>query len=175
MHVLLVGGGGREHALAWKLCQSPLLERLLISPGNAGTARLGQNIPLAVDAVPDLVGLARQEQIDLVVIGPEAPLAAGLADACRAAGIAVFGPSAAAARIESSKAFTKQLLHEAGVPTAAAHVFDHADQAVAFVQRSQQAWVVKADGLASGKGVIVSDDVGQTISAIRQLCQTAAG
>jgi phosphoribosylamine--glycine ligase len=161
--------------LAWKIAQSPLLEALFIAPGNPGTAMLGHNVPVGVDAIMLLVDVARRERIDLVVVGPEAPLAAGLADVCHAAGIRVFGPTAAAARIESSKAFAKQMMQQVGVPTAAAHTFDTADTAIAFARSSNCPWVVKADGLASGKGVIVADAVDATIAAIRQLTQSAAG
>lgn len=173
MKVLLVGSGGREHALAWKLAQSPRLDRLLIAPGNAGMGRLGSVI--GVNRTELLVDLARREQVGLVVIGPEAYLEEGLADQCIAAGIPVFGPTRAAAQIESSKAFAKQLMQEAGVPTAAAHVFDHADAAAQFVRRDGRAWVVKADGLAAGKGVVVAETVDETLEAVQQIGATSAG
>ena len=175
MRVLLVGSGGREHALAWKLAQSPLLTRLLLAPGNPGAAAHGQTVPFSVDNISILVEIARREQVDLVVVGPEAPLALGLADACRDAGVAVFGPTQAAAQIESSKAFAKELMLEAGVPTAQAHIFDDPAAARAFAQASGAAWVVKADGLASGKGVIVADTLEETLAAIDQLAQGGAG
>ncbi len=175
MKVLLVGSGGREHALAWKLAQSPLLTQLLIAPGNPGTALLGRNIPVDSSATALLVDVARRERVDLVVVGPEAPLAAGLADACLAAGIPVFGPTAAAARIESSKAFAKELMQRAGVPTAAAQVFDDPAAAAAFVRASGRPWVVKADGLAAGKGVVVAESVDETLAAIAALGHTVAG
>jgi phosphoribosylamine---glycine ligase len=175
MKVLLVGGGGREHALAWKLRQSPLLDELLIAPGNPGTAHLGRNIPVEGVAIERLAGIAQRERVGLVVIGPEAPLAAGLADACRAAGVPVFGPTAAAARIESSKAFAKRVMAEAGVPTAASHTFEGAEQALAFAREQRRPWVVKADGLAAGKGVVVAEDLEATLAAIRQLAGTDAG
>src|SRR5512145_32288 len=123
MNVLLVGSGGREHALAWKLAQSPLLERLLIAPGNPGMAQIGQIVPVSSSAIPLLVDVALRERVGLVVVGPEAPLADGLADACIAAGIPVFGPCAAAARIESSKIFAKQIMERAGVPSAESYTF----------------------------------------------------
>jgi phosphoribosylamine--glycine ligase len=175
MNILLVGSGGREHALAWKLAQSPRLTRLFIAPGNPGTALHGRNIPINADSVSMLVNVARRERIDLVVVGPEAPLAAGLADACIAAGIKVFGPTAAAARIESSKAFAKQLMIDIGVPTPGSHVFDDPAAASEFVQISNRPWVVKADGLAAGKGVIVNDTVATTVAAIEQIGRTGAG
>lgn len=175
MKVLVVGSGGREHALAWKIAQSPLLDSLLIAPGNPGTAQIGTNVPVPAESVPLVVDIARREKVDLVVVGPEAPLAAGLADECAKHGIAVFGPSAAAARIESSKAFAKTIMQQAGVPTAEGHVFGSADEAIAFVRGQDRPWVVKADGLAGGKGVLVPSDIDSTIAAIGRLAGTAAG
>ncbi|HWQ15349.1 MAG TPA: phosphoribosylamine--glycine ligase [Roseiflexaceae bacterium] len=175
MNVLLVGGGGREHALAWRLRQSPLLDDLFVAPGNPGTAQLGHNVPVEAGATELLVDIARRERVGLVVVGPEAPLAAGLADACAAAGVPVFGPTAAAARVESSKAFAKRLMQEAGVPTAAAHIFEDAAEAAGFARASRRPWVVKADGLAAGKGVVVPEDVDGTLEAIGELARTAAG
>jgi phosphoribosylamine--glycine ligase len=175
INVLLVGGGGREHALAWKLRQSPLLGDLLIAPGNPGTARLGRNVLVGVEQAEQLVEIARHTGVGLVVVGPEAPLVAGLADACAAAGLPVFGPTAAAAQIEGSKAFAKRLMHEVGVPTAAAHLFDDPVEAAAFARADGRAWVVKADGLAAGKGVVVAESVAETVAAIEQLGRTVAG
>ncbi len=175
MNVLLIGSGGREHALAWKLKQSRLLDRLLIVTGNPGTAQHGQNVPFPLHDFDALVDLARRESVGLVVIGPENPLAAGLVDHCEAAGIPAFGPIAAAARIESSKAFAKEIMAEAGVPTAAAHVFTSAATAAAFARQSGKPWVVKADGLALGKGVVVADDLAGTLEAIEQLAAIPAG
>jgi phosphoribosylamine--glycine ligase len=173
--VLIVGSGGREHALAWKIAQSPQLSELFIAPGNPGTAQIGRNIPVDPMSPGLVVDVAWRERIDLVVIGPEAPLAAGLTDACLAAGLRVFGPTAAAARIESSKSFAKRLMLDAGVPTAHAHTFSSAADAANFVRQSKQAWVVKADGLAAGKGVIVPDDIAATLAAIEQVGASAAG
>ena len=175
MNVLLVGSGGREHALAWKLAQSPLLHKLLIAPGNPGTAQLGQNVPVGADAADLLIHVAGQEHVDLVVIGPEAPLAAGLADRFAAIGIPVFGPSAAAARIESSKIFAKQIMDQAGIPCAMAHSFGDVGAAVRFARASGRPWVVKADGLAAGKGVVVAGSVEETVAAIEKLMATSAG
>lgn len=175
MKVLLVGSGGREHALAWKLAQSPHLTQLLIAPGNPGTAQLGRNIAVDTKDIAALVETAQREAVDLVVVGPEDPLAAGLADACTELSIPVFGPSAAAAQIESSKAFAKQIMQQANVPTAQAHVFHSAQDAIDFVRHDGRPWVVKADGLASGKGVIVAEDVSTTITAIEQIAQSSAG
>jgi phosphoribosylamine--glycine ligase len=175
MNVLLIGSGGREHALAWKLAQSPLLDTLFIAPGNPGTAQIGRNVPVDALNIPMVIEVAQRERIGLVVVGPEAPLAAGLADACLRAGIPVFGPTAAAARIESSKAFAKRLMIDARIPTAEARIFDDPDAAVEFVRSSGRVWVVKADGLAAGKGVIVPETVSETVDAIRLLGATRAG
>ncbi len=175
MRVLLIGSGGREHALAWALSRSPRLDQLLIAPGNPGTARYGRNVDLSVQDFAGVINLARREAVDLVVVGPEDPLARGLVDQCHAAGLAAFGPTAAAARLEGSKAFAKTLMHEAGVPTAAAHSFSSAETASAFVRASGQPWVVKADGLAQGKGVVVADDLETTLAAIDRLSKTPAG
>jgi phosphoribosylamine--glycine ligase len=175
MKVLIVGSGGREHALAWKLAQSPLLSQVLIAPGNPGTALLGRNVPIDAGALDLLVDVARREQVGLVVVGPEAPLAAGLADRLAAAGIPVFGPSAAAARVEGSKIFAKQLMDAAGVPCAISHFFDDPAEATQFARASGRPWVVKADGLAAGKGVVVAEDVAATVAAIEQIMATPAG
>ncbi len=175
MNVLIIGSGGREHALAWRLAQSPLLTQLFIAPGNPGTARLGQNVPVAVDDFDGLVDLARRIQAELVVVGPEDPLVRGLVDRLLAAGIPAFGPTATAARLEGSKAFAKALLRAAGVPTAVASTFASAEAAAAFVRTSGQPWVVKADGLAQGKGVVVAEDVEETLAAITRLSATPSG
>jgi phosphoribosylamine--glycine ligase len=175
MNVLLVGSGGREHALAWKLAQSPLLDRLLIAPGSPGTTEIGHNVPVSADSHALLLDIAKHERVGLVVIGPEAPLAAGLADVLTDAGFLVFGPSASAAQIESSKIFAKQIMEQAGIPCAQSHAFDDRAEAVRFARASNRPWVVKADGLAAGKGVIVAESVEQTIAAIEQLMATSAG
>jgi phosphoribosylamine--glycine ligase len=164
--VLLLGSGAREHALAWKLAQSPLLTRLLIGPGNPGTARVGTNVPLQADAPEAVVALARQEAVDLVVVGPEAPLVAGVADALAAVGIPCFGPVAEAARLEGSKAFAKEIMAEAGVPTAGFRVFTDLAEAEAYAAECGRI-VVKADGLAAGKGVIVATDAEAAREAVR--------
>jgi phosphoribosylamine---glycine ligase len=175
MNVLLIGSGGREHALAWKIAQSPRFRRMLCVPGNTGTGSFGQNVPFPLSDPEALVDLAQREGIDLVVIGPDNPLADGIVDHFVAAGIPTFGPTAAAARIESSKAFAKEVMAAAGVPTAVTHVFDHADAAMAFARASGKPWVVKADGLALGKGVVVADDLSATLAAIESLAATPAG
>ena len=166
MKVLLLGSGGREHALAWKLSQSPRLTRLLCGPGNPGTARLATNVPVRPDVPEEVVTLAKREAVDLVVVGPEAPLVAGVADALAAASIPCFGPVAGAALIEGSKAFAKEIMAEAGVPTAAFRTFTDVAEAEAYAV-SQGRIVVKADGLAAGKGVIVAHDVEAARAAVR--------
>ena len=166
MRVLLLGAGGREHALAWKLSRSPMLSALLCGPGNPGTARLGTNVPVKADSPAEVAALARREKVDLVVVGPEAPLVAGVADALAAEGIACFGPVAAAARLEGSKAFAKEVMAEAGVPTADFRVFTDVAAAEAYAV-AQGRIVVKADGLAAGKGVIVAPDAQAARAAVR--------
>jgi phosphoribosylamine---glycine ligase len=175
MRVMLIGSGGREHALAWKLAQSPQLTALFCVPGNPGTARHGTNLAADITDHAALLEIAQREQIDLVVVGPDGPLADGVVDVFSAAGIACFGPTAAAARLEGSKAFAKSLMYDAGVPTAASYVFDDANAAAAFVHADRRPWVVKADGLALGKGVVVAEDVAETLAAIEQLSQLPGG
>ena len=166
MNILLVGSGGREHALAWKIAQSPLLSRLVIAPGNPGMAAQGELRPVKATDVPALVALAQEIAADLVVIGPESAVEAGLADALAAPGIPCFGPSAAAGRLETSKAFAKDFATRHGIPTAAYGVFDGAASAKAFLDRFQPPYVIKADGLASGKGVAVAETRAEAEAAI---------
>ena len=156
MNILLVGSGGREHALAWKIVQSPLLARLVCAPGNPGMAGLSEVRAVAATDVAGQVALAREIAADLVVIGPESAVGAGLADALAQAGIVCFGPVAAAGQLETSKAFTKAFCDRHGLPTAAYGVFDEAAPAKAFLDRFNAPYVIKADGLASGKGVVVA-------------------
>jgi phosphoribosylamine--glycine ligase len=168
MRIAVVGGGGREHALLMTLAQSPDVERLYAVPGNAGTAKLAANV--AGVGPTDAAGLAafvEREGVDLTVIGPEQPLVAGVADEFLDRGLAVFGPTAAAARIEGSKAFAKEIMAAAGVPTARAEAFTDAAEAVAALDRFGPPWVVKADGLAAGKGVTVTDDPAAAAAAIQ--------
>ena len=169
MRVLLVGGGGREHALAWKLAQSPRLGRLVAAPGNPGIARHAECAAVRDDKIDDLVALARRESADLVVVGPELPLSLGLADRVREAGLAVFGPSQAAARLESSKAFSKDLMERYGIPTARFKIFQEAAAARRFCRELGAPLVVKADGLAAGKGAIVCRTLEEADVALR-LC-----
>ena len=176
--ILLVGGGGREHALAWKLLESPLTERLVVAPGNPGiedlAARAGGGgraavAPVSTEDTPALLELAIRERIDLVVCGPEAPLAAGLGDAFASRGMSFFGPSQAAAEIESSKAYAKQLMRSAGIPTAAHASFDDVAAAESYIATQTGNVVVKADGLCAGKGVVVASSPAEARAAVREI------
>ncbi len=172
--VLVVGHGAREHALAWKLAQSPGVGEVLVGPGNAGTSSCARNVPVAADDVADVVRVAREAEVDLVVVGPEAPLVAGLVDALATEGIAAFGPSAAAARLEGSKVFAKELMARHGIPTAEFRVFDDADEAETYVRAAKRPLVVKADGLAAGKGVVVADDADEAAGAVDRMMRRGA-
>ena len=174
MRVLLVGGGGREHALARRIAESPLLETLWCAPGNPGIAEVAECVPIAVEDIPGLVTFARERAIDLVVVGPEAPLTLGLADACAVVGIRCFGPSAAAARLEGSKSFTKEVCDEAGVPTAAWARFTDSIAARAHLRRVGAPVVVKADGLAAGKGVVVAGTLVEAEAAVADMMEERA-
>lgn len=166
MNVLLIGGGGREHALAWKLKQSPLLGRLYCAPGNAGIAEVAECLSLDVSDHAAVARFCKEKQIGLVIIGPEAPLVAGLADDLEAQGIKVFGPSKEAAQLEGSKGFTKDLCARAGIPTAAYARFSDAPAAKAYVATQKLPIVIKADGLAAGKGVTIAETKGDADAAI---------
>jgi phosphoribosylamine--glycine ligase len=166
LNVLVVGAGGREHALAWKLAQSPRVARVFVAPGNAGTALESGLTNVAVTAIPELIALARSEAIGLTIVGPEAPLAAGIVDAFRAAGLRIFGPTRAAAQLESSKDFAKAFMTRHRIPTAAYRSFTEPEEAHAYVEERGAPIVVKADGLAAGKGVIVAADVDTAHAAI---------
>ncbi len=169
MRVLVVGSGAREHALIWKLAQSPQVDALFAAPGNAGTAEIATNLPVAVSHIAGLIDAAREHRIDLTVVGPEDPLAEGLADAFTGAGLAVFGPSAAAARIESSKAWAKEVMQAACVPTANSRRFSDLERALDAVADAALPIVVKADGLAAGKGVIVAETRTDAEDAVRSM------
>ena len=170
MKVLVVGQGGREHALVWKLKQSPSVETVYCAPGNAGTGLDAINVDIADSDINGLVDFATKEKIDLVVVGPEAPLVAGLTDRMINAGLRVFGPSKAAAALEGSKVFSKRLMKSANVPTADFSVFDHVELAKQWVdQVDDRGWVVKANGLAAGKGVIVCKNRQETHDAIDRI------
>jgi len=169
MRILVIGSGGREHALAWKLAQSPPVSQMFIAPGNGGTAAVGQNVSIAVTDISGLVSFARQEQIDLTLVGPEIPLVAGVVDAFNAAGLRAFGPTQAAARLEGSKAFAKQFMVEEGIPTAPATIFRDYAAAQAYLRQIVPPVVVKASGLAAGKGVIICPTMQEAEAALRQV------
>jgi phosphoribosylamine--glycine ligase len=164
--ILVVGSGGREHAIAWKLKQSARADRVFCAPGNAGTAEVGENVAIPVNDLPALVRFAKENQIGLTVIGPDDPLAAGIVDLFEAEGLRVFGPSKSAARLESSKIFAKELMRKSKIPTARAAAFFKREAAFAFVEESRFPIVIKADGLALGKGVIIAQDAAEAQAAI---------
>ncbi len=176
MNVLVIGGGGREHALVWKISQSPLVEQIFCAPGNAGIAELAQCVDFKVDDIDGLLTFAQQQQIGLTVVGPELPLTLGLVDRFRQAGLTVFGADKKAAQIEGSKSFSKDLMAKYGVPTAAYGTFTDAEQAKDFIRQQGAPIVVKADGLAAGKGVIVAQTMAEAIAAVEDiLCDGAFG
>ena len=167
MNVLVLGSGGREHALAWAIAKSPRLDSLFVAPGNGGTATIAKNVPLDMNDADAVIGFARSENIDLVVVGPEAPLVAGVADAIRAAGTAVFGPGAQGARLEGSKSFSKEFMLAHGLPTARYKKCTSQDEAMDYLHEVGAPIVVKADGLAAGKGVVVAEDMEEAEEAVR--------
>jgi phosphoribosylamine--glycine ligase len=169
MKLLVIGSGGREHALAWKLAQSPRVQKVLVAPGNGGTATENGLENVAITGIPELVAFAKKEKIQLTVVGPEAPLAAGVVDAFRDAGLRIFGPTRAAAQLESSKDFAKSFMTRHGIPTALHRTFERAEDAKAFVTERGAPIVVKADGLAAGKGVVVAPSVAEAHAAIDQI------
>ena len=175
MNILILGSGGREHALAWAVRQNPKCDRLICVPGNAGMAQLAECMACDINDGDAVVALATSQAVDFVIIGPEAPLAAGVADACRAAGILCFGPSADAARLEASKAFTKEICAASGAPTAAYARFTDADSARAYVHQHGAPIVIKADGLAAGKGVIVAMELSEALDAIDDMFDGSFG
>ncbi|MCG6863444.1 MAG: phosphoribosylamine--glycine ligase [Chromatiaceae bacterium] len=174
MKVLIIGSGGREHALAWKAAQSPLVDKVLVAPGNGGTATEPgvENLDIGSDDIESLVAFARANTIELTIVGPEAPLVAGVVDSFQAAGLPCFGPSAGAAQLEGSKAFTKDFLARHGIPTAEYRVFAELEPALAYLREVGAPIVVKADGLAAGKGVILAQDAGTAEQAVRDMLST---
>ncbi len=166
MKVLVIGGGGREHAMAWRLAQSPRVSRVLVSPGNGGTAQAEGMVNLPGSTVEDWLRIARKEGVQLTVVGPEAPLAEGVVDAFRAAGLRIFGPTRAAAQLEGSKDFAKQFMLRHGIPTARSATFDQAGEAHAYLEREGAPIVIKADGLAAGKGVVVAMSLEEAHQAV---------
>ena len=175
MNVLIIGSGGREHALAWKLAQSVQVSQVIVAPGNPGTALTAKcsNVGIGAEDIPTLLAFAQQHQIELTVVGPEVPLAMGIVDAFQRAGLKIFGPTQAAAQLEYSKAFSKQMMRECGVPTADFAVFTELQSAIKFAHTlpfaTSPGCVVKADGLAAGKGVFVCDDLGQVDEALTRI------
>jgi phosphoribosylamine--glycine ligase len=174
MKCLIVGNGGREHAIGWSLSQDPRIKELHFAPGNAGTAELGHNLPIPAGEIPELLDWCRDAEPDLVVVGPEAPLCLGLVDALAGLGIPAFGPDRDCARLEGSKVFSKDLLNEAGIPTARSERFDDCDLALKAARNSPYPLVIKADGLAAGKGVIIAQNPEEAEQAIRTIMETKA-
>nr|WP_320048529.1 phosphoribosylamine--glycine ligase [uncultured Desulfuromonas sp.] len=166
MKILVVGGGGREHALVWKIAQSPLVEKVFCAPGNPGMKELAETVHLAVDNIDGLCDFAKKEQIDLTVVGPELPLTLGIVDLFKAEGLAIFGPSKAAAQIEGSKGFSKDLMAKYGIKTAAYETFTDREAAVAYIRQQGAPIVVKVDGLAAGKGVILAQNEEEAVAAV---------
>ncbi len=168
MNILIVGSGGREHALAWKLRQSAAIDRLYVAPGNAGTSELAENLPVGAEDSEGLLAAAGERAVDLTVVGPEAPLALGIVDRFAEAGRCIFGPSRAAAQLEANKVFAKDLMARYGIPTAAYHAFDRYGEALAYARSSAYPLVVKASGLAAGKGVTVCREPREAEEALRR-------
>jgi phosphoribosylamine--glycine ligase len=175
MNILLLGSGGREHALAWKIAASPLVTKLWCAPGNAGIAREAECVALDVADHAAVIEFCRRNAVDLVVVGPETPLAAGIVDDLAAVGIKAFGPSQQAAQLEGSKGFTKDLCSEFNIPTGAYRRFDNAKDAVAYVRAQGAPIVVKADGLAAGKGVVVAQTLHEAEAAVAMMFEGAFG
>ncbi|MBO0694570.1 MAG: phosphoribosylamine--glycine ligase, partial [Verrucomicrobia bacterium] len=169
MKILVIGSGGREHALAWKLRQSPGAERMFCAPGNAGTAEIAENVPISATDLSGLVRFARENRIDLTVVGPDDPLAAGIVDLFTAEKLRAFGPTKSAARIEASKIFAKELMRMQKIPTAEAATFSKRDDALRYCERLKFPVVIKADGLALGKGVIIAPDAATAKSTIDEM------
>ena len=169
MKILVVGGGGREHALVWKIAQSPLVRKIYSAPGNPGTALLAENLPIRGDEIDKLLEFALEERVDLTVVGPEQPLSLGIVDLFEKHGLKVFGPSQKAAFIEGSKAFSKDLMRKYNIPTAAYGVFSELEAAEAFIDQTGVPIVVKADGLAAGKGVIIAQTRQEAVETVKEM------
>jgi phosphoribosylamine--glycine ligase len=164
--ILVIGSGGREHALAWKLKQSPLVERVFCAPGNAGTARLGENVAIGASDLATLARFAKQNAIDLTIVGPDDPLALGVVDLFNGQGLRIFGPTKTASKLESSKIFAKDLMRRKGIPTAQAQTFTDSHEAMAYCDELEFPIVIKADGLALGKGVVIAPDMATAAATI---------
>lgn len=169
MKVLVVGGGGREHALVWKIAQSPKVKQIYCAPGNAGIAKLATCVDISAENIKELVDFAESNKIDLTVVGPEAPLVAGIVDEFEKRGMRIFGPNKLAAQIEGSKVFSKELMKKYDIPTAAYEVFDNSDDALNYIEKAKLPLVLKANGLAAGKGVIIAMNKEEAISGLNKL------
>lgn len=174
MKVLLIGSGGREHVLAWKISQSPLVKKLYAAPGNAGIAKVAECVNISSDDLDGLLEFAKKEKIDLTVVGPEAPLVAGIWDKFNEAGLKVFGPSKAAARLEGSKAFSKEMMHKYQVPTAHYEVFTNEKEAKHYAVEAEMPVVIKADGLAAGKGVVICESSQEAVDTLTNMMSNGA-
>ncbi|WP_375635779.1 MULTISPECIES: phosphoribosylamine--glycine ligase [unclassified Bartonella] len=175
MNILLIGSGGREHALAWKIAASPLLTKLYCAPGNPATTEFGENINLNIDDHPLVIDFCKKHSIDLVIVGPEAPLVAGITDSLNSANICVFGPTQKAAQLEGSKAFTKDLCRKNNIPTGSYQCFNDASKAKAYIHQQGVPIVIKADGLAAGKGVVVATTMEEAFNAVDACFKSAFG
>ncbi len=169
MTVLLVGSGGREHALAWKIAQSPMLEKLYTAPGNPGTAELGENVHIPATDIQELLAFAKEKSVDLVVVGPDDPLSLGIVDAFRAENIPIFGPTQAAAKLEWSKAYAKEFMFRHDIPTARYETFSDFEEAVAYADGESYPLVIKANGLAFGKGVVIAQNRHEALATLREM------
>ena len=173
MNVLVIGSGGREHALVWKLKQSPTIDRLFCAPGNAGTGSIADNVPISATSLPELRAFAKQNAVDLTVVGPDDPLAMGIVDLFASEGLRIFGPTKSAARLESSKIFAKELMRAQEVPTARAQTFSDSKAALAYCEELKFPVVIKADGLALGKGVIIAENLVAARSTVEMMMNEA--
>ena len=169
MKVLVIGGGGREHAIVWKIARSPLVDKVYCAPGNGGISVLAECVPIEAGDIEGIVGFSKESKIDMVVVGPDNPLVAGMVDALESAGIRAFGPRKKAAIIEGSKSFSKDLMKKYGIPTGGYEVFDNVEHAVEYLRHQEYPIVVKADGLALGKGVIIAQGVDEAIEAVNNI------
>jgi phosphoribosylamine---glycine ligase len=174
MRILVIGSGGREHALVWKIAQSKLTDKIFCAPGNGGIAQQAECLAIKAEDTARLLDFARKEKIDLTVVGPEAPLTAGIVDEFKKCGLRIFGPDKKAARMEGSKIFAKELMAKYGIPTAAFKVFDNPDEAAGYIEKRGAPCVVKADGLAAGKGVVVAKDAGEALQAVEAMMRQKA-
>ena len=173
MNILILGNGGREHALAWKAAQSPLAETVFVAPGNGGTAQEAniKNVDISATDIPALITFAKENNVGLTIVGPEAPLVIGVVDAFQEAGLKIFGPSKGAAQLEGSKAFSKDFFKKYNIPTAAYGVFTDTQEAIAFLDSQSYPIVIKADGLAAGKGVIIAQDREEAVATIQNMLE----